>query len=156
MVKLMAGAATTDETMEWARHFARTLGLTPLMVRKKSTGFVFNRVWQAIKKGCLHLVDDGVASCEDVDRVWMIAYGMPIGPFGLMDMIGLDVVRDIELVYYSESRDASDAPPRLLLEKIARGELGVKTGQGFYNYLQPAFQTSGCLQGDEGSPADRP
>ena len=149
MVELMGGAATTKETMARAAHFVRALDLTPLAVRKESTGFVFNRVWRAIKKECLHLVDDGVASYEDVDRAWMIAVGTPAGPFGLMDMVGLDVVRDIEMVYYRESGDASDAPPQLLLDKIARGELGAKTGKGFYTYPHPAFQTPGWLKGEE-------
>jgi 3-hydroxybutyryl-CoA dehydrogenase len=149
MVELMGGTATTDETMARARHFVRTLGLTPLQVRKESTGFLFNRVWRAIKKECLHLVDDGVASYEDVDRAWMIAVGTPAGPFGLMDIVGLDVVRDIEMLYYRASGDVSDAPPQLLLDKIARGELGLKTGKGFYSYPHPAFQTPGWLKGDE-------
>jgi 3-hydroxybutyryl-CoA dehydrogenase len=150
MVELMGGTATTEETMARARHFARTLELTPLLVRKESTGFIFNRVWRAIKKECLHLVDDGVASHEGVDRAWIIAFGTPAGPFGFMDMIGLDVVRDIEMVYYRASGEVSDAPPQLLLDKIARGELGLKTGQGFYRYPHPAFQTPGWLKGNEG------
>jgi 3-hydroxybutyryl-CoA dehydrogenase len=149
MVELMGGTATTEVTVTQARRFVRSLELTPLLVRKESTGFVFNRVWRAIKKETLHLVDDGVASHEDVDRAWMHFTKMPIGPFGAMDMIGLDVVRDIEMVYYRESGDASDAPPQLLLDKIARGELGLKTGKGFYSYPNPAFQTPGWLKGDE-------
>src|SRR5512137_3032667 len=106
-----------------ARRFVRTIGLTPLRLRKESTGFVFNRVWRAVKKECLHLVDDGVASHEDVDRAWMIAFGSRAGPFGMMDGVGLDVVRDIEMVYQRESGNPADAPPRLLLDKIAKGEL---------------------------------
>jgi 3-hydroxybutyryl-CoA dehydrogenase len=97
----------------------------------------------------LHLVDDGVASHEDVDRAWMIAVGTLTGPFGLMDLVGLDVVRDIEMVYYRESGDALDAPPRVLLDKIARGELGARTGKGVYTYPNPAFPTAGWLKGDE-------
>ena len=120
-----------------------------LLVRKESTGFLSNRVWRAIKKECLHLVDDGVASHEDVDRAWMIAVGMPIGPFGLMDMVGLDVVWDIEMVYYRESGDASDAPPQLLLNKIESGELGVKVGKGFYTYPDPAFHDPSWLKGSD-------
>jgi 3-hydroxybutyryl-CoA dehydrogenase len=149
MVELMGGSATTEETMRRASQFVRALGLTPLIVRKERTGFLFNRLWRAIKKECLHLVDDGVASHEDIDRAWMIAFGVPVGPFGLMDMIGLDVVRDIELVYYGESGDPSDAPPQLLSDKIARGELGIKTGQGFYTYPNPAFQAPEWLKGGE-------
>jgi 3-hydroxybutyryl-CoA dehydrogenase len=79
----------------------------------------------------------------------MIAVGTPAGPFGLMDVVGLDVVRDIEMVFYRESGDASDAPPHLLHDKIARGELGVKTGKGFYRYPHPAFQTPEWLKADE-------
>lgn len=147
LVELMRGTATSDQTIERAVQFAHAIGLTPLMVRKESTGFIFNRVWRAIKKECLHLVDEGVASHEDVDRAWMIANNAPVGPFGLMDMVGLDVVRDVEMVYYGESGDESDAPPRLLLEKIEKGELGVKTGRGFYSYPSPAYQHPSWLKG---------
>ena len=147
MVELMAGTRTSLETMDRVRQFALSMHLTPLHVLKESTGFVFNRVWRAIKKECLHLVDDGVASHEDVDRAWMIAVGSPAGPFGMMDFVGLDVVRDIEMVYYRESGAQSDAPPQLILDKIAKGELGVKTGKGFYTYPNPAYQTSGWLNG---------
>ena len=80
MVELMGGTATTKATMERARRFVRSLGLTPLLVRKESTGFLFNRVWRAIKKECLHLVDEGVASYEDVDRAWILAFGTPVWP----------------------------------------------------------------------------
>lgn len=149
MVELMRGTATSETTMAYARRFVRSLSLTPLLVRKESIGFVFNRVWRAIKKETLHLVNDGVASYEDVDRAWMFATKAPIGPFGLMDIVGLDVVRDIEMIYYRASGDASDAPPQLLLDKIERGELGVKAGKGFYSYPHPAFQTPGWLKGDE-------
>lgn len=148
MVELMRGTRTSDQTLKMARQFACAIGLTPLLVRKESTGFIFNRVWRAIKRECLHLVDDGVASHEDVDRAWMIAMGMPIGPFGLMDMVGLDVVRDIEMVYYGESDDEADAPPKLLLDKIERGELGTKAGKGFYTYPGPAFQDPSWLKGN--------
>jgi 3-hydroxybutyryl-CoA dehydrogenase len=149
LVELMGGTATSAATLARARHFARTIGLTPLLVRKESTGFIFNRVWRAIKKECLHLVDDGVASHEEVDRAWMIITGLPTGPFGAMDMIGLDVVRDVEMVYYRESGDKTDAPPQLLLDKIAEGALGMKTGKGFYTYPNSAFQAPGWLRGGE-------
>ncbi len=149
VVELMRGTATSDDTIETARRFARSIGVTPLTVLKESTGFLFNRVWRAIKKECLHLVDEGVASFEDVDRAWMIAFGMEMGPFAIMDRIGLDVVRDIEGTYYKESGDPSDAPPKLLLDKIERGELGVKTGKGFYTYPNPAYEEPGWLKGDK-------
>jgi 3-hydroxybutyryl-CoA dehydrogenase len=148
LVELMRGTATSNETIERAIHFAHVIGLTPLLVCKESTGFIFNRVWRAIKKECLHLVDEGVASHEDVDRAWMILFNQPAGPFGMMDMVGLDVVRDVEMVYYHESGDISDAPPHLLLDKIEKGELGIKAGKGFYTYPNPAYQNPSWLKGE--------
>ena len=149
ILELMRGTYTTDEAMEAARDFSHSIGVHPLMVLKESTGFIFNRVWRAIKKECLTVVDEGVASFEDVDRAWMSLYGTDIGPFGMMDRVGLDVVRDIELVYHRESGDPSDKPPKILLDKINRGELGVKTGKGFYTYPNPDYQIPGWLHREE-------
>jgi 3-hydroxybutyryl-CoA dehydrogenase len=146
VVELMRGSITSDETVASVGEFIRSIGMVPLFVKKESTGFIFNRVWRAVKRECLHLVDEGVASFEDVDRAWMCIYGMDSGPFGLMDRVGLDVVRDIENVYYGESHDLRDAPPRLLLEKIEKGELGVKSGKGFYSYPNPAYREPGWLE----------
>lgn len=146
VVELMRGTATSDETLERVREFMLAIGMTPLTVLRESTGFIFNRVWRAIKRECLHLVDDGVASFEDVDRAWMLLYGREMGPFGMMDRIGLDVVLDIENVYYEESGEEFDRPPGLLVEKVERGELGVKTGKGFYAYPDPAFRDPDWLR----------
>ncbi len=147
IVELMRGTRTSDETMERVRLFMASIGITPLMVLRESTGFIFNRVWRAIKRECLHLVDQGVASYEDVDRAWMTLYETPYGPFGMMDRVGLDVVRDIEMVYYEESGAERDAPPGLLLKMIERGELGLKPGKGFYTYPDPAYHEPGFLKG---------
>jgi 3-hydroxybutyryl-CoA dehydrogenase len=147
IVELMRGTKTSDETMGRVREFSIMIGLTPLTVLKESTGFIFNRVWRAVKRECLRLVDEGVATHEDVDRAWMSLYGTTSGPFGMMDRVGLDVVRDIEMTYYEESGDPRDYPPRLLLDKIRRGELGVKTGRGFYKYPNPAFEDPSWLHG---------
>jgi 3-hydroxybutyryl-CoA dehydrogenase len=69
----------------------------------------------------------------------MILTGMKQGPFGLMDTVGLDVVSEIEMVYYNESKYPRDRPPDALLDKIKKGELGVKSGKGFYTYPDPEF-----------------
>ena len=147
VLELMKGSHTTDEAIEKARKYAISIDVTPLKVLKESTGFIFNRVWRAIKKECLTVADTGVANFEDVDRAWMSLYKTDTGPFGLMDRVGLDVVRDIEMVYYRESGEPRDKPPKILLDKINRGELGVKTGKGFYSYPNPAYMKPGWLRG---------
>jgi 3-hydroxybutyryl-CoA dehydrogenase len=81
-----------------------------------------------------------------VDRAWMIFYGTPQGPFGLMDRVGLDVVYDIEMVYYNESKDPKDHPPEALKAMVDRKELGVKTGKGFYTYPDPEYSRPDFLK----------
>ncbi|MGN6697480.1 MAG: 3-hydroxyacyl-CoA dehydrogenase family protein [Thermomicrobiales bacterium] len=139
MVEVGGGTRTSAATIATMTAFARRIGLLPLLVRKESTGFIFNRVWRAIKKECLKVADSGVASFEDVDRAWMIHYKLPWGPFGKMDDIGLDVVQAIEEHYANESGDPSDQPPPILTDRVVRGDLGRKTGRGFYTYPDPAY-----------------
>ncbi len=146
MVEIGRGTQTNDATIDALTDFARRIGLLPLHVQKESTGFIFNRVWRAIKKETLRVVDSGVASFADVDRAWMTMYHTEKGPFGKMDEIGLDVVKDIEEHYASESNDPSDLPPRILTERVARGDLGMKTGRGFYSYPNPAWAAPDFLK----------
>ena len=148
MVELMRGSATSDATIQAVYRCAQRIGVTPLVVDRESTGFIFNRVWRAIKRETLHLVNDGVTSHENVDRAWMIFTGMKLGPFALMDRIGLDVICDIENVYYRESGLERDAPPPILTDRVARGDLGCKTGKGFYTYPNPAFEDPQWLKGE--------
>jgi 3-hydroxybutyryl-CoA dehydrogenase len=145
-VELMRGSATSDATIASVQSFMKSIGVLPVLVRQESTGFIFNRIWRAVKKEALKVVDQGIASVEDVDRTWMIQMETPMGPLGTMDIIGLDVIRDIEMVYYEESGDPADAPPQVLLDKIANGELGEKTGKGFYAYPNPTWQNVDFLK----------
>ncbi len=150
MVEIGRGTQTDTETIDALTAYARRIDLLPLHVQKESTGFIFNRVWRAIKKETLRVVDSGVASFEDVDRAWMTMYHTPMGPFGKMDEIGLDVVKDIEEHYASESNDPSDHPPPILTDRVARGDLGMKTGRGFYTYPNPAYASPDFLNPGEG------
>jgi 3-hydroxybutyryl-CoA dehydrogenase len=150
MVEIGGGTRTNADTLDALTLFARRIGMLPLRVHKESTGFIFNRVWRAIKKETLRVVDSGVASHEDIDRAWMIMYGTQnLPPFALMDRIGLDVVMDIEQHYANESGDPSDLPPPILTEKVARGDLGQKTGRGFYTYPNPAYAAPDFLKPEE-------
>ncbi|MEE2737399.1 MAG: 3-hydroxyacyl-CoA dehydrogenase NAD-binding domain-containing protein [Planctomycetota bacterium] len=145
-VELMKGTETSDVTIQCVAQFMREIGILPVFVRKENTGFIFNCIWRSVKRESLRLVDQGIARCEDIDRTWMIQMETSMGPFALMDRVGLDVVRDIEMVYYHESGDERDKPPQLLEDKIKKGELGVKTGIGFYQYPDPIWQDKDFLK----------
>lgn len=139
MADIMGGTKTTSETIETAKAFVRSIGCIPLEVKKEILGFCFNSVWRAVKKRTLYMWANGFVDFRDIDRAWMIFTGMSHGPFGLMDVVGLDVVQDIEMSYYRDSKDPTDIPPKALQEMIEKKELGVKTGKGFYTYPHPEY-----------------
>lgn len=84
---------------------------------------------------------------RDIDRAWIVFTRRSQGPFGLMDLVGLDVVYNIEMVYYNESKDPKDHPPDALKAMIERKELGVKAGKGFYTYPNPEYSRPDFLKG---------
>jgi 3-hydroxyacyl-CoA dehydrogenase len=143
----MGHPGTAPDVLEDAMEFVRSLGLLGIRVNGEIMGYGGNRIWRAVKKEVLYLLDRGHVTPEDVDRGWIAEWNTSMGPCGLMDEIGLDVVRDIEMVYYKASGDPSDRPPALLLEMIAQGKLGVKTGEGFYRYPNPSYRQPGWLLG---------
>jgi len=139
MVDIMGGTHTSTDVMSIAKSWVQSINCVPLEVRKEILGFCFNRVWRAIKRETLYMWAEGFVDFRDIDRGWMIFTGMPLGPFGLMDNVGLDVVYDIEMVYYNESKDPKDHPPERLKAMVDTNELGVKTGKGFYTYPDPEY-----------------
>ncbi len=139
MADVMGGPQTRPEVLDLGVAWVRSLGFVPLRVKKEQMGFCFNRLWWAIKHYALKMWAGGYVDFQDVDRAWMVFSHMPLGPFGLMDSIGLDVVYDIGRQYYLDSGEERDAPPEALREMVEAGRLGVKTGQGFYTYPDPEF-----------------
>jgi 3-hydroxybutyryl-CoA dehydrogenase len=136
--------------MEQVQAFGNSLGLVTAVVRGDSKGFIINRVWRAVKRESLRVVDEDHADPADVDRLWMLFFGTPFGPFGVMDMVGLDVVADIETSYQRVTLDPTDNPSRILHEKVAAGNLGEKSGRGFYSHPEPEYlQTSWLTAGSE-------
>ena len=146
-VEVMGHAGTDPEMMAAVIDFLRGMGFIPIVLHGESVGYATNRVWRAVKKEVLAQLDRGLVSAEDIDRGWMLDWGTSIGPCGLMDHIGLDVVRDIELIYYDESGDVADRPPPLLDRMIAAGKLGTKSGEGFYRYPNPSYEQPDFLDG---------
>jgi 3-hydroxybutyryl-CoA dehydrogenase len=143
MVELMGCGETSEETLEVLHRFGTSLGLYCAVVRGQSKGFIINRVWRAVKREALKVVDEGHADPEDVDRLWALFWGIDYGPFGMMDQVGLDVIADIEDTYIAVAADPTDRRSRALHDHVAAGKLGVKTGEGFYTYPDPAFEAPG-------------
>jgi 3-hydroxybutyryl-CoA dehydrogenase len=139
MVDIMGGTKKLPEVMQKGTDWIYSISCIPLKVNKEILGFCFNRVWRAIKREVLYMWANGFVDFRDTDRAWMIFTSMKEGPFALMDKVGLDLIYAIEMVYYNDSKDPRDKPPEALLDMVKSGELGVKTGKGFYVYPDPEF-----------------
>ncbi len=136
VVEIMSCGHTDPTVIELLMHKFSTSGLVPFHVKRESVGFIFNRIWAAIKRESLALVADGVSSPEEVDRIFSLVMQVPAGPFRLMDMVGLDVVLGVEEHYATLQPDLNTAPRKLLREYTEKNWLGMKSGRGFYDYTE--------------------
>lgn len=137
-VEVMSCGRTDEAVIDLLMAVLPDFGLVPFRVRGESVGFIFNRIWAAMKREALAVVAEGVATPEEVDRIYQLALGTRLGLFRAMDRTGLDVILDIEEHYAAERAGIPDGPRRLLREYIEQGRLGVKSGIGFYSdYQEP-------------------
>jgi 3-hydroxybutyryl-CoA dehydrogenase len=133
MVELMSCGKTDPSIIDFLMERLPLYGLVPFRVQRESVGFIFNRIWAAIKRESLSVVEEGVANLEDVDRMFNLFTAHQPAPFRLMDRVGLDVVLAIE-EHYAEVRKELPVGPRKLLQRyVDDGRLGVKSGRGFYD-----------------------
>ena len=134
LVEVVQGPHVSNETVETAFEFIKSINKIPVLVRKEIYGFVVNRIFSAITKEACYLFDQGIASIEDVDIAVKNALGHPMGPFELLDMTGIDLEYDVLMEKFRMTGDLADKPSPALVERYARGEYGRKSKKGFYNY----------------------
>ncbi len=130
LVEIVVGEETSEETVEQARAYGTLLGLTPIVV-KDSPGFASSRLGVALGLEAIRMVEDGVASAEDIDAAMMLGYKHPIGPLRLTDLVGVDVRLAIAEHLASELGGRFE-PPQLMRDMVSAGKLGKKSGEGFY------------------------
>lgn len=133
LLELVRGSATSDEVVAASRALGEALLKTPIVV-KDSPGFATSRLGIALGNEAMRIYEEGVASAEDIDRAMVLGYRHPIGPLALTDLVGLDVRLAISEYLYGELGSDTFNPPQVLRDKVARGELGKKSGRGFYEY----------------------
>ncbi len=156
VVDIMPHAGTSHPTVELLHAFAQRIGQIPIVLQRENHGYVFNAMLNALNRAALSLAARGVASVEDIDRAWMGVMKTPVGPFGILDHIGLQTAWDITQYWANELQDPElQANADFLRQYLDRGHLGLKTGQGFYSYPRPAFAQPGFLSGGLDGPAGR-
>lgn len=133
-VEVVRNPKTSDATVETTVELTRRIGKEPVVLDKEISGFIANRLLGALRDEAISLYENGVASIEDIDKACKAALGHPMGPFELMDLTGIDVGYYVRMARYEESGDPKDKPSKSVVEKFERGELGRKTGKGWYEY----------------------
>lgn len=133
LVEVVRALTTSDETVETLRAFATRLGKTPV-VSKDVAGFIVNRLMVPYLLGAIRVLEQGVATAEEIDTAVKLGLRHPMGPFELIDYTGLDINLHVANVFYEEFKDPTMAPPPLLKRMVAAGRLGRKSGKGFYEY----------------------
>ena len=131
--EIMSCGQTDPAVLDRLAAAVPAYGLDPFVAKKESLGFIYNRIWAAIKREALAVAAEGVATPEEVDRLFSSVLGTAAGPFRMMDQVGLDVVLDIEEHYAAERDGIPTGPRELLRQYIDRGELGRKSKRGFYD-----------------------
>lgn len=133
-VEVIRGLATDDETVRRGKEFVLRIGKEPIMVNRDTAGFVINRINFPSAIEAMRIVEEGVATPEDIDKGLRLASGRKMGIFETGDMVGLDVTYGAMMAIYLETGDPRWYPPLLLRRKVKAGHLGKKTGRGWYEY----------------------
>lgn len=134
LCELIRGRHTSDETLANARAFAESTGKTCIVVKRDVAGFVTTRLISALVMEAVRLYESGVASAEDIDTACKLGFGHAMGPLATTDLTGVDILRHATANIYAETGDPKFFPPETLSRMVAAGDLGRKTGRGFYTY----------------------
>ncbi|MDQ1687744.1 MAG: 3-hydroxybutyryl-CoA dehydrogenase [Frankiaceae bacterium] len=134
LCELVRGYKTSDETLAKAREYAESVGKTCIVVNRDVAGFVTTRLIVALSVEAAKLVESGVASAEDVDVACRLGFGHAMGPLQTMDLTGVDIMVNAAKNIYDSTQDEKFATPELLARMVTAGDLGRKSGKGFYEY----------------------
>lgn len=134
LCEVVRGYKTDDATLDAARQFAEQIGKTCVVVNRDVAGFVTTRLITALTVEAMKLHESGVATAEDIDTACRLGFGHAMGPLATADLTGIDVLRHATENIYAECRDEKFAPPESMSRMVTAGDIGRKSGQGFYPY----------------------
>ena len=133
LVEVIPGVVTADDVVETVKELAKKIGKEPV-VAKESPGFIVNRILVPYLNEAANVLQEGIASAEEIDKAMKLGAGMPMGPLALADMVGIDICLAVCEFFHKEFGDSKYRPSLAFRQKVRAGHLGIKTGKGFYDY----------------------
>jgi len=148
VAEVMGHPGTDTVIFEQVVEFACSIGMVPISIHKEHRGYVLNSLLIPLLSAAGNLYIHGVADFQSIDKTWMISTGSKMGPFGIMDIIGMQTIYDIEMLSGEKFNDKAMLARAEFFKShfIDEGKLGVKSGEGFYKYPEPAYSDSGFLE----------
>jgi len=147
LADVMPHRGTAPAVTKLVLAFARRIGQVAIELQREHNGYLFNTMYGALNRAAIALAQQGVASIEDIDRAWMVVTKAPVGPLGALDAVGLGTAWTITDYWARQSGDPELlANAAFLKAYVDRGDMGVKSGRGFYSYPNPAYAQPGFLQ----------
>ena len=146
--EVMGHAETDPETFNRVVEFAREIGMVPIPIYKEQNGYVLNSLLVPLLSAAGNLFVNGVADVESIDKTWMISTGVKMGPFGIMDIIGMETMYNIDKLWGEKLGDETMLARADMIKEnyIDKGKMGVSTGEGFYKYPNPSYEDPGFLE----------
>jgi len=146
--EVMKHEGTSAEVFDTVVEFAKSIGLVPIPIYKEQPGYVLNSLLVPWLTAAQALYFDDVADFKSIDKTWMISTGSPIGPFGILDIVGMQTLYNVLLLQYKQTGDEAFIKRAQIIkeEYIDKGKMGIATGEGFYKYPNPEYQNPDFLK----------
>jgi len=134
LVEVVRGPHVSDETSQVSMDLCARLEKVSVLIKKEVEGFLLNRIFKAITKEALWMLEMGIAAAEDIDKACVFGAGHPMGPFKLMDLVGIDLEYTASMERFRKTGNPADLPSPGVVGKYIKGDYGQKTGRGWYDY----------------------
>ncbi len=146
--EVMGHKDTDPQVFDTVVEFARRIGLVPIPIHKEQPGYVLNTLLIPFLEAAQTLYFNGVADYKSIDKTWMISTGAKVGPFGIIDLVGMNTVYNVLMLRYKQTGNKTilERAQKIKEQFIDKGKLGVATGEGFYKYPNPEYQSPGFLK----------
>jgi 3-hydroxybutyryl-CoA dehydrogenase len=133
---------TDPEVFDRVVEFAREIGMVPIPIHKEQNGYVLNSLLVPLLSAAANLLVNDVADIESIDKTWMISTGVRMGPFGVMDMVGMQTMYNVDILWGEKLGDEAMLARAAFIKQnyIDKGKMGVSAGEGFYKYPNPRYE----------------